>query len=598
MKISFLDIFGDTEAENYEKSTKHTRTIIMAGFILYSLFGILDIYALPETYINAWIIRYCIIDPMGIVLYFSTYSRWFSKQSNLLLSIIVSISQLGIICMIYLAKPNEAGYWGYYAGLNLITFWGSLIYRLSIPKITITTICNLLFYNILAIGFQRLSTHNTNSLEFGHLLINNFFLICSSFLAIFGAIQLTNYKKNLQNQNRLLNDEKQALQIVKESDKLKSSFLANMSHEIRTPMNAILGFSELLKKPTLTEKKRTEYLNIIQTKGNQLLHLINDIIDISRIEANYIIIKAESINVNALCEELLIVYKELFNKTGKTKSIKLIFQKSLPDNKTQILVDPYRLKQIISNLLDNALKFTSEGEIVFGFRIIENNTMQFYVKDTGIGISSENLSSIFERFRQLNNSDSDNVGGIGLGLNIVKRLVELMEGEISVVSNVGVGSEFYFTLPYKLPEDLDKIKPIISIKEINTKWPDKTILLAEDNDDNYKYLVELLNETAAKIVRAKNDKETLDIINTNDKIDLILMNFKMPLLNGYDVTTKIKSLKSGIPIIIQTSNAAQEEKNKLSELNCNDLISKPIKRDEILLLISKYLNLNQIDNRS
>ena len=592
MKIGILNHIVDSD-HSFTKSIKHTRAILLAGLIMYSVFGFLDIYMLPKTYIIAWIVRFGIVGPATTIFYFSTYSKWFFRYGKLWLSTLIIIAQLGIVTILFAAQPDEGGYLGYYAGLILITLWGSLIFRLSIPDIIFTAITNLVFYNIVAIGFQKLYLYPAHSLEFGSLLNNNLFLLASSIIAFYGAYQINIYKKDLRTHNILLKTEKQALRKAKvkaeESDKLKSAFLANMSHEIRTPMNAILGFSELLKKPALDIKKKNDYLNIIQSKGNQLLHLINDIIDISSIEANHTIIKQELVNLNGLCDELLTTYRRLLDNSGKKQLVRLIFQMTMPDNDSWISTDPTRLKQILSNLLDNALKFTAKGEIIFGYKIDEN-MIQFYVKDTGIGIPIEMQEVVFERFHQINNDELGSFGGIGLGLSIVKRLVELMGGKIWLISNPAHGSKFYFTIQY-VPVQYQKneiFEPQTFDNELN--WKGRTILLAEDNDENYLYLSELLKETEVTIIRTQDGQETVDVALMSNEIDLILLDIKLPILNGYEVAKKIKSVKKHIPIIAQTAYAMEEDKKKVLDSNCNDYIFKPIRSQDILNLISKYLD--------
>jgi len=549
---------------------------------------------LPESYKYAWIIRFGIVAPVGAIIYLFTYYSKFLKFGRMLLTLLVIAAQVGIVSMIYFAQPTEGAYFGYYAGLILVILWAALIFRLSIPEIIATSVSNVILYNILAIGIQKIHLYPQNTLEFGYLLNNNFFLISTSFLAVLGAWQINKYKKRLQNHNQLLIADKEELFKAKkkaeESDKLKSAFLANMSHEIRTPMNAILGFGELLRYPNLSKTKRDEYINIIQSKGNQLLHLINDIIDLSKIESNTVVIKSEPFILNQLFDELSISYQRMVSIVEIRKSIGLEFVKGLSDSKSYILADVNRLKQILSNLIDNAIKFTHEGEIVVSYELVENKFLQFCVKDTGIGISLDKQTIIFERFRQVSEDKTLLCYGTGLGLSIVKSLVSLTGGKVWVQSEAGLGSHFYFTLPY-LPafngnhkESLTK--PIVR----NIDWGQKTILLAEDDDDNFLFLEELLRETNVKIRRTRDGKETLEMAIASNDIDLILMDVKMPLMSGYEAARQIKQLKSNIPIIAQTAYAMEEDRRNALASNCNEYIAKPIEAQKLFYLMAKYLN--------
>ena len=593
MKFNFLEVLIDSENEFYYKSQKHIRVAILAGVLMYSLFSILDLYMMPESYKYAWIIRFGVVSIVSAFIYLFSYRPNFSKYARIALTLLVIVSQLGIVSMIYFAKPHEGAFWGYYVGLILVILWAALIFRLSIPEVIFTSLTNILFYNVVAIGFQKMQQYPHNSLEFGYLINNNFFLISTSMLAVLGAYQINNYKKSLKAHNRLLSLEKaelfKAKRKAEESDRLKSAFLANMSHEIRTPMNAILGFGELLKDIDLTPGKREEYIDIIQSKGHQLLHLINDIIDLSKIESNNIAINPEPFQLNHLLDELLISYTRVLQNENKHKNIDLIFKKGLPDSKTWIKADVNRLKQVLSNLLDNAVKFTQEGEISVGYHLIESNYLQFYVKDTGIGIHLEKQSIIFERFRQVYDDRSLVNGGTGLGLSIVKSLVELTGGKIRVESKPDMGAKFYFTLPYQLVINGTHTEPtLLNINDID--WHEKTVLLAEDDDDNYLFMEELLKMTHVNLIRAKNGRETIEIALNSDNIDLILMDVKMPLMSGYEAAQKIKQTKSYIPIIAQTAYAMEEDRKKAMDANCNDYISKPIEVNKLFILMSKYLN--------
>lgn len=594
MKFNFFEILLDSENECYYKSPKHIRVAIISGVVLYSLFGFLDIFMLPESYKYAWIIRFGIVAPVGAIIYLLTYYSKFLKFGRMLLTLLVITAQGGVISMIYIARSTEGAYFGYYAGLILVILWAALIFRLSMPEVIVTSISNVILYNIMALGFQKIHLNSTNTMEFGYLLNNNFFLISTSFLAVLGAWQINKYKKRLQTHNQMLIADKEELFKAKkkaeESDKLKSAFLANMSHEIRTPMNAILGFGELLRHTNLSKTKRDEYINIIQSKGNQLLHLINDIIDLSKIESNTVVIKSEPFILNQLFDELLTSYQRVLSIGESQRPIDLKFSKGLSDGKSYILADSNRLKQVLSNLIDNALKFTHEGKILVSYELVDNKFLQFCVNDSGIGIPLDKQTIIFERFRQVSDDKTLLYCGTGLGLSIVKSLVSLTGGKVWVESEPGLGSRFYFTLPYH-PAFNGNHKDTLTRHVVNTiDWAQKTILLAEDDDDNFLFLSELLSQTNVNILRARDGKETVEMALTSNHIDLILMDVKMPLISGYEAARQIKQLKSNIPIIAQTAYAMEEDRRNALAASCNEYIAKPIEAQKLFYLMAKYLN--------
>lgn len=590
MSLSIFRIFIDSETECNYKWPEHIRIILCSGLVVYSVFGVLDVYLLPITYPIAWTIRFGILGPISVLFFILTFFKKFHKHGKIWLTMQAAIAQVGIVAMIFFAQPSEGGYWSYYAGMMIVNLWAVMMLRLPVSGIILISVTNIIYYNIIAIGFQKIHLYPAGSVEFSYLLNNNFFLASTSFLSIVGVYQFNSYKKRINAHNMMLNYEKKELIKAKkkaeESDQLKSAFLANMSHEIRTPMNAILGFGELLKNPKLMDDKKTDYLNIIQSKGNQLLKLIDDIIDLSKIEADNLAITPEPMQLNQMFDELMLTY--IKSVEDKSKSITFTINKALPDENSWVLADNNRLKQIFSNLLDNSVKFTFMGEIVAGYEFITDDQFRFYVKDTGIGIPADKQKVIFDRFRQGNDNTSQ-FGGTGLGLSIVKRLVELMGGNIIVKSENTKGTEFSFLLSLQqLTTSLVKDYKESQV-HYSYNWEGKTILLAEDDEVNYMYLEELLKETNATILRARDGKETLKIALGNTDIDLILMDIKMPVINGYEAARQIKAVRKDLPIIAQTAYAMLEDRNKALEAQCNDYIAKPIERTQLFSLIAKYL---------
>ncbi|MCD4664715.1 MAG: response regulator, partial [Bacteroidales bacterium] len=378
---------------------------------------------------------------------------------------------------------------------------------------------------------------------------------------------------------------------AEKSDKLKSAFLSNMSHEIRTPMNAIIGFSELLKEPEITNETKNEYTDVIINKGNLLLNIINDIIDISKIEADELKINKSACDVNSILDELHLTFlnsKEVIDKPA----IKLRIVKPYSNKHIVINSDPYRLKQVLSNLIINAIKFTSKGYCETGFFITgpdDNKKIKFYVKDTGIGISKDKHEIIFDRFRQIDDSHTREFGGTGLGLPISKKLVELLGGEIGVESEVGLGSFFHFTIPYEKVVVTEKIQKDKKRIKKNYYWPDKTILIVEDDQDSFYLLKQSLINTKVKIIHSLNGRESVEICTNNHNIDLVIMDIQLPEMNGYDATRLIKKHRKSLPIIAQTAYALAGEREICLNAGCDDYIAKPINMNELFLLLQSYL---------
>ena len=390
--------------------------------------------------------------------------------------------------------------------------------------------------------------------------------------------------------------EEKALIAAKEkaegADKLKSAFLSNMSHEIRTPMNAILGFSALLSDSGLTDDERTEFIQIIKDRGHDLMRIIDDIIDISKIESGQINFEIKDCPVNILMSNLLVTLNELKRKNNKTKVSLNSFPGNLAPEFT-ILTDGNRLRQIMTNLIENALKFTEEGHVDFGYNLKSQDkepTIEFFVRDTGIGIPKEMHSVIFERFRQVDDSATRKYGGTGLGLTISRNLTRLLGGEIWLDSDKGKGTTFYVRLPLLTSKTVDfKLNKSKTSATSSQKWQDKKLLIAEDEESNYFLLARILRNTGIKIVWAKNGVEAVDFCNS-EHFDVILMDIRMPLLDGYEATQAIRKKDKNIVIIAQTAYALKGEREKSLDAGCNNYIAKPIDTSELLTILGKYLN--------
>ncbi|MBI9053034.1 MAG: tetratricopeptide repeat protein [Bacteroidales bacterium] len=373
---------------------------------------------------------------------------------------------------------------------------------------------------------------------------------------------------------------------AEESDKIKSSFLANISHEVRTPLNAILGFSQMFEQENLPVSKRRDYINKIKVGCKGLTNLIDDIIDFASIEAGEAKVEKKEFNPHPILEFLYDHYTNEILKQNK-ESLRLRFDNENTENDLVLYTDPVRLKQILSILLDNAIKFTQDGSIDFGFvHSGGNGDIEFYVKDTGIGIDKKHKESIFERFGQVEVGSTRNYGGTGIGLSVARSLIKMLDGEIWLESTLDVGSTFHIKLPFNGDEKLEN--KIFNPGAYN--WKGKIILIAEDKQINYEILKETLSITEAELIWAKNGKEALDVVKSTEKIDLILMDIQMPIMNGYETTEKIKSIVSDIPIIAHTAYALPQDNIKCFESGCDDYIAKPISLNIFLNKLSKYLS--------
>ncbi len=371
---------------------------------------------------------------------------------------------------------------------------------------------------------------------------------------------------------------------AEESDRLKTAFLHNVSHEIRTPLNAIVGFSGFLDDPDLIPEKRKEFIDIILQSSDQLLSIIDDIIRISSIESEQEEIQDNQININLQCR----LIKDQFSSKTPDKNVTLGFRSTLADEEAIIITDATKLTQILTNLIGNALKFTQQGYVNFGYTV-KDSQLEFYVEDSGIGIPLDMQDLIFNRFRQVETSVARKYGGSGLGLSISKAYTKMLGGKIWLTSELDKGSVFYFTIPYKKVNS-EKLLDIPTIKGLNfeSKKP-KTLLIAEDEDSNFMLLEELLSGTGINIIRAINGLEAVEICKSNPHIDLVLMDIKMPEMDGYEATIRIKEFKPNLYIIAQTAYSTLADKNKAFACGCSDFMSKPFKRELLLSKINEQL---------
>jgi signal transduction histidine kinase len=398
---------------------------------------------------SAWILRFIVVIPLALITFLLSYYKPFYQYSKIILFLLLSFGQIGILILIGISSPGETAFHTYYGGLILIMLWTSFIFRLNFLTTVYISISTVVFYNLVAWLFQDLYSYSYNTDEFAILLSNNFFLFTTASLVIIGTYQLD--KKVMENTsvNLALRNEtaqhKLAKERAEESDRLKSAFLANISHEIRTPMNGILGFADLLKIQDHNSKDYERYIIQIEKSGERMLNIVNDIISISRIEAGLMEVYLTETNIN---EQLDILYQR-FMTQSENKKLEFSCRKSMHTDSAVLKTDPEKLSAILNNLLKNAFKYTVTGSIVYGYSRKEN-LLEFFVTDTGTGIPQHRQQAIFDRFVHADIENKNAYQGAGLGLSISKAYVEMLGGKIWLQSEENKGSSFYFTLPFSV----------------------------------------------------------------------------------------------------------------------------------------------------
>lgn len=370
---------------------------------------------------------------------------------------------------------------------------------------------------------------------------------------------------------------------AEESERLKSSFLSNMSHEIRTPMNGILGFTELLKEPKLTGEEQQEYIKVIEKSGNRMLNIINDIVSISKLESGQMNLSYKETSIR---DQVQVLY-DFFKLEAEQKNIELKINNTLDNEDCFIRTDEEKINTILSHLVKNAIKFTDHGSIEIG--CFKNDTrITFYVKDSGIGITSTKLDLIFERFRQEDDSLNRSYDGAGLGLYIAKSYVNLLGGKIWAANNTNSGAIFYFEIPFIKPHEIEKETQIpLSIGAIETQK--LKILVAEDDSISLKFISKILKIFGENLLIARNGIEAVNLCKKNPDIDLILMDIQMPVMNGYEAIKKIREFNEEVIIITQSAFVFTDEAEKAIEVGGNGYISKPINKNQLINHINKEI---------
>jgi len=408
-----------------------------------------------------------------------------------------------------------------------------------------------------------------------------------------GTITWYGFNVNITERKNAEGELIKAKEKAEESDRLKSAFLANMSHEIRTPMNGILGFAALLKEPDLSGEQQKKYISIIEKSGDRMLNIINDIIDISKIESGIVELSLNLININ---EQLGSLYR-YFKPEAEKKGIRLTITNLLPAKDALVETDAQKFSAILTNLIKNAIKYTHQGSIEFGYSAVQNSEslLQFYVKDTGIGIANDRQQAIFERFVQADIEDKKAMQGAGLGLTISKAYTKMLGGSIRVESEEGKGSTFYFTIADSSLAINNHDKKIHAIENHNPELlsgmppASLTILIAEDDEASEMLLRLNLKKYCKQILSVSSGTEAVETCRNNPDIDLILMDIRMPLLSGYDATKQIRLFNKNVIIIAQTAHGLTGDREKALAAGCNDYLAKPIKKESLAIVMKKWL---------
>lgn len=421
----------------------------------------------------------------------------------------------------------------------------------------------------------------------------------------FQCIYLMEQLVNDDNQQRIRDLESEIKRLERElqktrekaqiSERLKSTLLSNMSHAVRTPMNAIIGFSELIGMEGVSSSKKQEFTRIINEKGHQLLTLIDDIIEISKIESGKLELSYTQVNIDEFLNEIFSATLQKKIKMGKDQ-VELVLEKNSMEEFEIIQTDPGRLQQIINNILSFSIGNTTKGTIRFGYRIKDARNIEFFISDTGVGLNKDDQKLIFDYFWEFEDVSHQRIADSGLGLSIAKSLLEMLGGKISIESELNKGNEFIFSLPIEKPGKASRIGQTTTRERVSDGgkaehvWKDKVILVVEDDLVNYQFIEALLEKTQVQLIHAEDGNQALELCKTISKIDLILMDIKLPDKNGYQITREIKAIRNDVPIVAQTAFAINEVKDKCINSGCEDVISKPVEIELFLTIVDKFLS--------
>jgi PAS domain S-box-containing protein len=400
-------------------------------------------------------------------------------------------------------------------------------------------------------------------------------------------------KNDISEQKRLQKQLIETTRRAEESDNLKSSFMANISHEIRTPMNAIIGFVEMLKNDDFSQEEKTQFVDLVLENARNLMGKLNNIIDITKIESGKLKLTNSLCSANKILYDhyyMLLKNMEKLEKTG----IEIIPKQHIENENFLFTSDAYRISQVLQKLIENALKYTFSGSIQIGYTIQEDEQdswIDFYVKDSGVGVSRELEDVIFDKFKTSGNDPYKASAATGFGLYIAKNIARLLGGDLLLETASKKDATFHLKIPFR-QATFEKSETPANAKteKKHLHFPDKIILIAEDEEPNFKLLEVMLRKTGAKIVRAHNGKQAVDYLQEGNHADLILMDVRMPVMNGFEATGQIKNINPTIPVVIQTAFAFVNDREKGFGSGCDEYLSKPIKASDLYLLLQKYLD--------
>lgn len=604
--------------EYFQKSIAPFRKSFVVAIVIFVLFGFLDLHTSKNFLTEFYTIRYLVVTPAILLVFLISFHSSFKTVWQFLTAICYIIAGCGLTFMIALNPVNTF----YYGGLILVFMAGYFFVKLHLVWALGAGLFILTFFNL-----APFLIHGGNFSYTEYFYIGNAFFVSANLIAcvaiynsqtiarkefhrrlelkahqeeiisinesLEGKVKERTHQINIRNtvlkeevENRKKIEERLRIAVKKaeESDRLKSAFLANMSHEIRTPMNGIIGFLEMINNSEVSKIEQDQYLEIIQHSGNRLLQTINDIVEISKIESGELTLNYSEINLADTFKDV----SDFFSFVKDDKNIKLIAQ-SFPEEFV-IRTDGNKLESILVNLVKNAFKFTDSGVIEFGVTPIHPK-LQFYVKDTGRGIPKERHEAIFNRFVQADMELSRGYEGVGLGLAISKAYVEYLGGDIWLESEPEKGSTFFFTILFEPVFIAQSNSDKISFKDTSViPAKDLTVLVAEDDDVSYNLIRTILKNQNLKIIRARNGKEAIDIYKKRkDQVSFILMDIKMPVLDGIEATKAIRTFDKDIPIIAQTAFALSGDKDLALQAGCNHYLAKPLKRQDLLSGIKRFL---------
>lgn len=564
-------------------SLKTLRQGLFFGFLLYTVFGILDYYMLPQSHALAWVIRLYLVAPALAIVYLISYYKPFIRYNQFILFMLMTFGQLGIVAMILLSSPEEPAFYAYYAGFILIILWTNFIFQLRFWISLYIAASTIIIYN-LAVWIQQMQNPEVTNL-FGnpYIIGNNFFLISSAMLTLIGAHQLKTYRRKSKQYHEALNMEKIRLQETAlkaaQSDKMKTAFIQNISHELRTPLNSILGFGALLADEALSAQERKGYFENVETASHRLMNTVSDILDMALIVSGSVDLHREHAAVNPI----MISAANKVKQACLEKKLELITDLPSQYAELQVYTDKEILGKVLFELLDNAVKFTDHGRIRIGFTRL-NGSIRFFVEDSGQGIEPEKQDTIFQMFTQADTEITRGYEGSGLGLSIANGYVELLGGTIWVESCSGEGSTFYVELPH-VEREPAAVKPQV-VNTANTAKP--LLLIAEDDESNAMLLEVMARKENFDYYLVCNGAEAVELCRDHDDISLVLMDIKMPVMNGEEALIIIRSFRPDLPVIATTAYVRPGDEQRFLKMGFNAYLPKPIPPKTIEKLFENY----------